>query len=244
MSGHSKWSKVKHQKESTDAVKGKLFTKASAAIIIAVREGGGIIDPNSNFKLRLAIEKARGVNMPKDNIERAIARGCGEGEGESLAPVLYEAFGPGGTTFLIEGATDNIQRTTANVKNVLERGGGRLSSPGSVSYLFSHVGQIVIPKNNMSFDDIMVAALDAGGDDVFMEGDFYIVETKPNNLHKVLVNLQERQIPIESSELVYRPKAKLHLQLSQEKQVLSLLENLEVLDDIHKVFTNAVFSNQ
>lgn len=138
MSGHSKWSKVKHQKAVTDAVKGKLFTKAAQAITIALREGGGVADPAGNFKLRLAIEKARAVNMPKENIERAIVRAAGHGSG-GFEVILYEGFGPGGAAILIEAATDNRQRTVSAIRNVLDSAGGSLGSAGSARYLFERV---------------------------------------------------------------------------------------------------------
>src|SRR3989344_3595914 len=150
MSGHSKWSKVKHQKESTDAAKGKIFTKMASSIIIAVKEGGGIADPASNFRLRLAIEKARSVNMPKENIERAIEKGKGKSGEGSLERVVYEAYGPGKSGLIIEAATDNHQRAAAEVKNTLDRGGGVLASPGSVSYLFKHAGMLIINKDNIN----------------------------------------------------------------------------------------------
>src|SRR3990167_7132942 len=154
MSGHSKWSKVKHQKATTDAVKGAAFTKASRAITIAVREGGGVADPEKNFRLRLAVEKARIVNMPKDNIERAIARAAG-GDASVIESVVYEGDGPAGVGLLIEAATDNRQRTVSGVKQVLERAGGRLATPGAVGYQFKRAGVITISKIGRSFDQLM-----------------------------------------------------------------------------------------
>lgn len=244
MSGHSKWSKVKHQKAVTDAVKGKHFTKASAAIISAIHEGGGIADPNTNFKLRLAIEKAREVNMPKDNIERAIAKGKGGEGGSSLKTVVYEAFGPSGTAIIIEGTTDNNQRTTSNLKNVLDRGGGTLVSIGAASYLFDHVGQIYFQKDSHSFDDILSIVLEAGGDDVEDSGDVYTVTTHPTSLHKVLTFFVSKGMKIQSSELLYKPKIDIKLSTKEdEEKVLALLENIEGLDDVQRVHTNAVFTS-
>ena len=165
MSGHSKWSKVKHQKESSDAAKGKIFTKMASAIIIAVKEGGGI-DPSSNFRLRLAMEKAHAANMPKENIERAIEKGRGKSGEGTLEKVVYEAYGPGKSGLIIEAATDNHQRTTAEVKNVLDRGGGVLAAVGSVSYLFKYVGLVKIRKDNLNSLDAMNLAIEAGGVDI------------------------------------------------------------------------------
>ena len=165
MSGHSKWSKVKHQKATTDVVKGMAFTKAARAITIAVHEGGGIGDPAHNFHLRLAIEKAREVNMPKDNIERAIEKGMGSG-GAQIEQITYEGYGPGGVAILIEAATDNRQRTVSAVKNLLDRAGGSLGSPGAVFYLFKPCGIITVPKT-VGFDMLFEAALSAGADAAF-----------------------------------------------------------------------------
>ena len=149
MSGHSKWSKVKHQKATTDVVKSFAFTKASRAIAVAVKEGGGMTDPNSNFHLRLAIERARAVNMPKENIERAVARAGGSG-GAAIEHVTYEGYGPGGVAFLIEAATDNRQRSVSQIKNVLERAGGTLVSPGALNFLFERRGVVIEPKQGMA----------------------------------------------------------------------------------------------
>lgn len=149
MSGHSKWSKVKHQKATTDVVKSFAFTKASRAIAVAVKEGGGITDPASNFHLRLAVEKAHAVNMPKENIERAIARGAGEGAA-AIEQIMYEGYGPGGIAILIEAATDNRQRTVSQIKNILVRAGGTLVSPGALNYLFEKRGTSIEPKQEMA----------------------------------------------------------------------------------------------
>jgi len=242
MSGHSKWSKVKHQKAQIDAVKGKLFTKAASAIIIAVKEGGGIADPATNFKLRLAIEKAREVNTPKENIDRAIQKGKGQGGGAGLETVVYEAFGPRQTVMIIEGATDNHQRTTANLKNILDRGGGRLATRGAVKYLFDYIGEIAIAKEGKSYDDVMAWALDSYGEDVREEDDRFVIETKPNLFHQALVGLGEKGANILSSDLVYKPKSEVRVESGDRDKVISFLESIEDADDIHKVHTNAVFS--
>ncbi len=173
MSGHSKWSKVKHQKATTDVVKGAAFTKAAAAIIVAVREGGGITDPDKNFRLRLAVEKAHDVNMPKENIERAIERGAGS-EGRTIESINYEAYGPGGVAIIIDAATDNRQRTVAEIKNTLDRHGGVLAAPGAVDFLFRRLGVIIIPKTPaLGFDAILEKAINAGADDVVAQNDLF-----------------------------------------------------------------------
>ncbi|MCL4338172.1 YebC/PmpR family DNA-binding transcriptional regulator [Patescibacteria group bacterium] len=239
MSGHSKWSKVKHQKEATDAVKGKIFTKIANAIIVAVKEGGGIKDPESNFKLRLIVEKARSLNMPKENIERAIERAAGGGEGEEINEIVYEAFGPAGVGIIIEAATNNKQRTVSDLKNVLERGGGVLATTGAVSHLFKYVGLITIPKTGNDNDKVMEQAIDAGAIDIDDTGDDIEVYTEPKDVHKIKETLSQAGVPVSSFELYYRPVTSIPVNDSQTAQkVLSLLTSLEELEDVQKVFAN------
>ncbi len=239
MSGHSKWSKVKHQKQVTDQAKGKIFTKMTMAIIVAVKEGGGVTDPNSNFRLRLAIEKARSVNMPKENIERAIEKGKGTSSGQNLQQVVYEAFGPDGVGIIIEAATDNKQRTVANIKNVLERGGGVLATSGAVSHQFQLVGLINIKKNGKSFDDILTIALEVGAIDIEDSQDSVEVFTKPVDLHKIKEQLEKKGFTITSFELYYKPKTVVPIKDAQTSaQLLKLLSNLEEIDDVLKVSAN------
>ncbi|MBI2612138.1 YebC/PmpR family DNA-binding transcriptional regulator [Candidatus Gottesmanbacteria bacterium] len=241
MSGHSKWSKVKHQKAVSDVNRGKLFTKAANAIIIAIREGSGINDPNSNFKLRLAIDRARDVNMPKENIERAIERAKGGGEGDNLKSVIFEAYGPKKTAFIIEGATDNNQRTTANIKNVLERGRGTLVSPGAILYLFDHVGKIVV-ESYKNYDEILSLVLDAGGDDVVEKESKYVVYTQPKILHKVVDFLLKSGLKVLTSELIYKPKTTIILTSEEDRnQVLNFIHSIESIEEIQGVYTNAIF---
>ena len=239
MSGHSKWSKVKHQKAVTDVTKGKFFTKAAHAIAIAVQEGGGTIDPAMNFKLRLAIEKARSVNMPKENIERAIARGKGDG-GATIETILYEGFGPGGIGLLIEAATDNKQRTVSEIRNVLDRAGGSLGSLGSVGYLFSKVGLIIIPKEGYSYDAILEKALSVPGIlDVVEEQDGYVLFTHIEALSSVKDFLDKGGLPITHTDIVYRPIAAIALSASDKGKLAEVLGALEDLDDVQRVFTAA-----
>lgn len=238
MSGHSKWSKVKHQKESTDALKGKIFTKMASAIIIAVKEGGGITDPSSNFRLRLAVEKARQANMPKENIERAIEKGAGRAEGGNFERIVYEAFGPGKIGLLIETATDSHQRTTAEIKNILERGGGVLAAKGSVSYQFDYVGLIKIPKEYGNIDEITNLAIDVGGEDVEELTDLYIIYTRPADLHKVKENLESKGIKIIDAELFYKPKSYLSINDELKLKLNTLIEAIQNSEDVHKVYAN------
>lgn len=237
MSGHSKWSKVKHQKAVTDAVRAGLFTKASQAIMIAVREGGGVTDPAGNFKLRLAIEKARAVNMPKENIDRAIVRAAGLGS-SGIETILYEGFGPGGALLLIEAVTDNRQRTVSAVRNALDSTGGSLGSVGSVGYLFDSVGIIITPKGTASYDDIVGKALDAGAIDCIEEVDGFVLFTTVSTLFSVKASIESGGISVERSDVVYRPKSLMALSGADKAKLDALVEKLEELGDVHRVFTN------
>lgn len=237
MSGHSKWSKVKHQKATTDVVKGREFTKASRAITMAVKEGGGITDPNLNFHLRLAIEKARGVNMPKSSIERAIDKASG-GSGGTLIHVSYECYGPSGIALLVEATTDNKMRTVSELKHVLERGGGTLASPGSVEYLFTRRGLIIIPKGSLSYDTLLTYAVEAGADDVTERDDVLEIFTKPHDLHDVSQKLKEKSVPIDNTELIMHPKAIVAIDTAVQEAIDLLVANIESLDDIDHVYSN------
>lgn len=238
MSGHSKWSKVKHQKESTDAVKGKAFTKMANSIIIAVKDGGGITDPESNFKLRLAIEKSKSVNMPKENIQRAIER-AGKTEAGAISEIIYEAFGIKGVGILIKCATDNKQRTVSELKNILDKNGGVLATSGSVSHLFTPVGLIEITKNNQNSDKILELAMEAGADDILEEQDNILIYTKPNNLHQVRKNLEFYGLTIMTEEQNFRPLTTIPIndksELFKIEKIISILEDR---DDVLKVFSN------
>lgn len=239
MSGHSKWSKVKHQKAVTDVTKGKFFTKAAHAIAIAVQEGGGTTDPAMNFKLRLAIEKARNVNMPKENIERAIAKGKGDG-GAHIETILYEGFGPGGIGLLIEAATDNKQRTVSEIRNVLDRSGGSLGSLGSVGYLFTKVGLIIIPKEGYSYDAMLEKALSVPGvQDVVEEHDGYVLFTQIESLSSAKDFLEKGGLSITHTDIVYRPIATIALSENDKATLAAVVETLEELDDVQRVFTTA-----
>ncbi|OGG15795.1 hypothetical protein A3D78_04820 [Candidatus Gottesmanbacteria bacterium RIFCSPHIGHO2_02_FULL_39_14] len=239
MSGHSKWSKVKHQKEAVDAVKGKLFTKTANAIIIAVKEGGGITDPESNFKLRLAVERAKSINMPKENIQRAIERAGKADSVSNLTEAIYEAFGPRGIGILIKVTTDNRMRTVAELKNILERSGGVLASSGAVSHLFQQVGLIEIAKDGKKYDEILEDALEGGAIDIEESPDNILIYTNPNDLHRVREYLVSKGGGVNSFELYFRPITKIPVSQKEDiEKIEKLLEALEEREDVQRVFSN------
>ncbi len=240
MSGHSKWAQIKRQKGVTDIKRGQAFTKLANAMTIAVRHGGGIADPSVNFRLRLIIDKAREVNMPKENIKRAIERGLGKGEKGVLDEVLYEGFGPSGVALIVEVTTDNRQRTTPEIKNILEKGGGSLGSPGSTSYLFKQMGVLTIEKGDKNLDEIFLLSADLGAEDVEEAGEVFLVYTQPSSLMGIKERLEkEHNFKIESAELIYKPITTIPIG-SQEKakSILNLVEKLEAIDDVQNVYAN------
>lgn len=237
MSGHSKWSTIKRQKGAADAKRGQMFTKLSNAITIAIRQGAGIADPDSNFKLRLAIDKARSANMPKENIERAMDRAKGADESE-VEELTFEGFGPHGVAMLIEAVTDNKQRTFSNVKNAFEKNGGAMGAPGSVSYLFKKRGEIIVRKNGFSLEDLLEKGINAGVEDMEEEQNLVCFWTDPQNLQKVKNVLEQDGLQIESTKLILLPTSCVKLDEEKKRQVLNLAESLEALDDIQAVWTN------
>jgi YebC/PmpR family DNA-binding regulatory protein len=241
MSGHSKWSQIKRQKGATDAQRGQLFTKLAKEIIIAAKQGGP--DPNANFRLRLAVQKAKESNMPHDNIDRAIKRATGGGEGAELTEVTYEGFGPAGTAVIVEAATDNRNRTVAEVRNVFTRSGGNLGENGSVSWNFEQRGVISIARNGMDADEIMMQAIDAGAEDVQVGGETVDVYTQPAELEKVKKALEDGGVSVSSAESTRVPKTTVQLDERDAIQTLRLVEKLEALDDVQKVYFNAEFSD-
>lgn len=240
MSGHSKWAQIKRQKGAADVKRGAAFTKLGNAITIAVRDGGGIGDPESNFKLRLAVEKARAANMPKDNIERAIDKGLGKsGSGEVLENVTYEGFGPGGTAILIEVITDNKQRTIAVLKGILDRAGGRLGGSGAVSYMFDSMGLITIFKDGKDMDEVMMAAADAGAEEVEDGGDVYEIYTKPEDLNSVKMKLNEMGFKVIEADLFRKANTVVKIaDKDVQQKIFNLMGSLEEADDVHKVYSN------
>lgn len=238
MSGHSKWATIKRAKGANDAKRGQLFTKLSKAITIAVQQGGGTTDPNMNFRLRLAIESARGANMPKDNIERAIQRASGK-QADSLQEVVYEGFGPGGFSVIVEALTDNILRTVGDVKSIFNKGGGNMGAQGSVMYQFEKKGVITVAKNGKSLDDIFMIAADNGADDIEDADTEVLLYTKPEDVAKVRDELSTQGLDIKAAELTFRPVVISQISdRSEAEKALAFVEKLEDNDDVQKVYAN------
>jgi YebC/PmpR family DNA-binding regulatory protein len=236
MSGHSKWHSIKHKKAIVDQRRGQHFTKLARAITVAAREGGG--DPEGNSGLALAIQKARDASMPKDNIERAIAKGTGEGaDADQIETVMYEGYGPGGVALLIEALTDNRNRTGADVRHAFSKHGGSLGEPGSVSYLFDKSGVIVVDASRYDEDDLM-GAIDAGAQDISLDDDVYEVITEPSDLTAVREALSESGVEIESADVTQRPKSRVPVDEADAGRLLKLIDMLEESDDVSAVHAN------
>jgi YebC/PmpR family DNA-binding regulatory protein len=236
MSGHSKWASIKHKKAIVDQRRGQHFTKLARAVTVAAREGGG--DPNGNPSLALAIQKARDASMPKDNIERAIAKGTGEGvDADQIETVLYEGYGPGGVALLIEALTDNRNRTGADVRHALSKHGGNLGEPGSVAYLFDKQGVIVVDASRYDEDDLIVA-IDAGAQDIVRDEDVYEIITAPGDLVAVRDALTTAEIEIESADVTQRPKSRVPLDEADASKLMKLIDALEESDDVGAVHAN------
>ncbi|MBU3675001.1 MAG: YebC/PmpR family DNA-binding transcriptional regulator [Solirubrobacteraceae bacterium] len=236
MAGHSKWASIKHKKAVVDSRRGKLFTKLGRAITVAAREGGG--DPDGNPSLALAIQKARDASMPKDNIERAIARGTGEGaDADAIEAVTYEGYGPGGVALLIEALTDNRNRTGAEVRHALTKHGGSLGEPGSVAYLFEQCGLISVDADRHSEDELLVA-IDAGATEIDTDEDCFEILTAPADLGAVRGALEEAGIGFDSAELVQRPTVRVELDAGEAATLMRLIDALEENDDVGEVHAN------
>jgi YebC/PmpR family DNA-binding regulatory protein len=236
MSGHSKWASIKHKKAVVDQRRGQAFTKLTRAITVAAREGGGDIDGNPS--LALAVQKARDASMPKDNIERAIAKGTGEGvDADQIEAVLYEGYGPGGVALLIEALTDNRNRTSADVRHAFSKHGGSLGEPGSVSYLFDKTGVIVVDASRYDEEDLLVA-VDAGAQDISLDDDVYEIITGPGDLGAVRTALAEASIDIESADVTQRPTVRVPVQESDAVKLLRLIDTLDESDDVNSVHAN------
>jgi YebC/PmpR family DNA-binding regulatory protein len=242
MSGHSKWSQIKRQKGVADAKRGQLFTKLGREISVAVRQGGA--DTQANFKLRLIIQKARDNNMPLDNIDRAIRRASGGSDGAVLSEVTYEGYGPGGSAILVQVLTDNKNRTLSEVRNILSRGGGNLSDSGSVTWLFESRGVIIVDASKENSEEVALFAIDAGAEDVKIEGTSLEITTRPQDLEAVRKTLEQRRMPISSSELSMVPKTMVKLDEKSALQALKILDKLEELDEVQHVYTNADFPDE
>ena len=236
MSGHSKWSSIKHKKGAADAKRGKLFTKLARAITVAARDGGG--DPKGNPALGLAVQKARDASMPKDNIQRAIDRGTGEGsDAAAIEAVTYEGYGPGGAAILVEVLTDNRNRTGAEIRHAFERNGGSLGEPGSVAWQFSKRGVLIVDADRFGEDDLM-PAIDAGAEDVAADGDMYKVVCSPQALVEVRESLEAAGVEVESSELTMEPESVVEIEAGEAPGLVRLMDALDDQDDVDKVYSN------
>jgi YebC/PmpR family DNA-binding regulatory protein len=236
MAGHSKWAQIKHKKAATDAKRGKQFTKLARAITVAAREGGG--DPAGNATLATAIQKARDYSMPKDNIQRAIERGTGEGAGgDAIERVVYEGYGPGGAAILVEALTDNRNRTSAEVRHAFEKNGGSIGEPGSVAWIFDKRGVILIDADRYTEDDLIVA-IDAGAQEVSEDGDLLKVVSGPTDLAAVRGALEDAGVELESAELAMEPKSIVEVSGSDAAALVRLMEALDEHDDVDSVQAN------
>ena len=243
MSGHSKWSTIKHQKGVTDARRGQLFTKLAREITVAARQGGG--DADSNFRLRLAVQKARENNMPQDNVDRAIKRGAGGGEGGGdLEEALYEGYGPGGVAIMLQALTDNRKRTVSDVRSSFTRAGGSLGEAGCVSWNFESRGVVTAEVDPDLGEEIALAAIDAGAEDFNLDGSFLEVYTSFENLEALRSSMEEQGVNVTSAELSMVPRNTVALDARAADQTLRLLDILEELDDIQKVYSNADFPDE
>lgn len=247
MSGHSKWAQIRRSKGVNDARRGQLFTRLGREIVVAVREGGGG-DPNANFRLRIAVQRARDANMPMDNIERTIKRALGGGDGANLEEITYEGYGPGGTAILVQTLTENRNRTVAEVRNAFNRNAGNMGENGCVDWLFEAKGVIEVELKGHDPDELSLEAIDMGADDVEPAGsddEYLTIYTDPSELESVRKALEEKKHTILKSESTLIPKTR--VDLAEEKvahQVLRLIERLEDLDDVQNVYTNADFPEE
>jgi len=241
MSGHSKWSSIKHQKGVADARRGQLFTKLTREIIVVVRQGGS--SPDTNVRLRLAIQKARDNNMPLDNIERAIKRGSGELEGATLTEMVLEGYGPKGVAILVQALSDNRNRTLQDVRNIFSRNGGSLGENGCVAWLFESKGIITVETGDRDTEELALKAIDAGADDVSEENNCIEIYTRPEELETVRATLEQGNIPVSSAEVSMVPKTTLELEEKPALQTLRLLHRLEEIDEVQQVSSNADFSD-
>jgi YebC/PmpR family DNA-binding regulatory protein len=236
MSGHSKWSTIKRQKGANDAKRGALFTKVAREIAVAARVGGG--DPDANYRLRLAMDKARSINMPADNIKRAIERATGGGEGEQYEEIVYEGYGSGGVAVLVEATTDNRNRTAAEVRSIFSKAGGQLAGTGAVAWQFEPRGLITVARDGVDADEVALTAIDAGAVDVDSETDPIEIYTEPHDLESVRTALDGAGVPIDEAESAMLAKQTVTLDAEHVRKTMRLVELLEELDDVQRVTTN------
>lgn len=242
MSGHSKWASIKHQKAVTDARRGQLFTKLTREIIVATRNGGPSTE--ANFTLRLAIQRARDASMPMDNIERAVKRASGTAEGVTLIEMVLEGYGPGGGALMVEALSDNRNRTLAVVRHLFDRSGGNLGDTGSVAYIFDLKGVISIQADDTDTEELELKAIEAGAEDVVVEGGLVQVYTVPGEMEAVRKSLEDDGITVASAELAQVPKTTLQLDDKEAVQTLRLMDKLDEVDDVRNVSSNVEFSDE
>jgi YebC/PmpR family DNA-binding regulatory protein len=236
MSGHSKWATIRHKKGAADAKRGKLFTKLIKEITVAARMGGG--DEDANPRLRQAVIKARGANMPKDNIDRAIKKGTGDLEGMEYVEIVYEGYGPGGVAIMVDALTDNRNRTAADVRSIFSKAGGNLGESGCVNYLFTRKGVLLYSTENYSEEEIFEVALEAGASDVSTEGDTIEVTCEPDDFENVLAAMQKAGYEHENAEIAKVPEARVMLDNEKTQKVLRLIDLLDDNDDVQEVSSN------
>ncbi|MHB0884332.1 MAG: YebC/PmpR family DNA-binding transcriptional regulator [Bacillota bacterium] len=238
MSGHSKWATTKRQKAKVDAARGKVFSKVARELMVAAREGGP--NPDANFRLKIVIDKAKSVNMPAENIKRAIERATGSGDSAAFEEVIYEGYGPAGVAVLLEVMTDNRNRTAADIRHIFDRNGGSLGATGCVAWMFKRKGQVILNVEDVkaSEDELMMLALDAGAEDFSREEDQYVVVTAPEDLEKVRGNLIKQGLKVEDAELTYITTTSSELSGDKAEQAMRLLELLEDHDDVQAVHAN------
>lgn len=242
MAGHSKWNNIKRKKGAVDAKRGKIFTKIAKEIIVAAKIGGG--DPAANPRLRHAIANARAENMPKDNIEKAIKKGTGELEGVTYEEYTYEGYGPAGVAILVEVLTDNKNRTLPEVRAAFNKNNGNLGESGCVSWMFDKKGLIIIETSAISEDELMEVAIDAGAEDIITEGDTYEVYTEPSYFDDVRKVVEDAGIPIVSAEISMKPQNTVKIEGKEAEQMIRLMDRIEDLDDVQKVFANFDISEE
>jgi YebC/PmpR family DNA-binding regulatory protein len=236
MSGHSKWSSIKHKKAAVDAKRGKMFTKLIKEITVAAREGGG--DPDANPRLRTAVANAKAQNMPNETIERGILRGTGQLPGTSYEEIIYEGYGPKGVAIIVEVVTDNRNRSTSDLRNILSKNGGNLGERGCVSWMFDKKGLVVIDKDKADEDDLIMIALDAGAEDIKSEDDSYEIITEPQHFESVRDAIQEAGIETALEEISMIPQTTVKLDGKEALQLLKIIEGLEEHDDVQNVYSN------
>lgn len=237
MSGHSHWAGIKHKKATQDAKRAGIFTKVARIVTLAAKEGGG--DPTTNFKLRLAIDQARAVNMPKDNIDRAIKRGTGELKDQAaIEEIIYEAMGPGNIAMLLKVATDNKNRTLGEIRNVIEKSGGKMVPVGSFKHLFRNIGMIYVNTTNKNADDLELKAIDAGALDTIFQGEFLQIYTEPKELKKIKEALEKENINIDNAGLIFTPLDPIEIDQNTKFDYEKLLKKLDELDDVQEIYDN------